>query len=201
MSANGMTIDPAPNSLSLEEVRLLASEPSLFDGSPLSQHIAMRLCATVRHWRNQAASAVSIESATLEEWKLAEAAMETENVRLSALVAQQREALKSWEQWEADIIRDDRCWSGSVPTIEQEHLDALTPLQEARTRILADPTGQRAAEELRLLRAWEEAHRRKLDALDLSPYDRLVRGRAIEEAESQADRAWTALEEFREKTL
>lgn len=46
-------------------------------------------------------------------------------------------ALLAWEQWEADIILDDRCWAGNCPVIGQPHLDALTPVQYDRKRAVA----------------------------------------------------------------
>jgi hypothetical protein len=165
----------APEILSMEEVREIATSTRCSRGVWNWQEHA-RLCATVEHWHREAQGKASV-GAGIEALKGAfestvsrdtHAEVVAERDRLRALVAGMREALGSWQKWEANIIADDRCWSGSAPTIEQEHLDALTPLQDARAALLADPDGRRAhdlaakdreaAEKWRALMAEAEEH-------------------------------------------
>lgn len=44
------------------------------------------------------------------------------------------DALKAWEQWEADIIMDGACWPDDLDgcVIGGDHLDAMTPVQQMR---------------------------------------------------------------------
>lgn len=142
----GRQAAPEPEILSMKEVRRWAAEikedPTR---GAVTRGMFQDLLATAEHWHREADEAAHVAAVQAEELDtLVDVAEERD--RLRALVAGMREALGDWQKWEADIIRDDRCWSGSVPTIEQKHLDALTPLQDALTDLLADPDGLRAYE-------------------------------------------------------
>jgi hypothetical protein len=47
------------------------------------------------------------------------------------------EVLKKYEDWEAELIRDDRCWqSGSNPKLTSELWDKLIEIQGQRNKVL-----------------------------------------------------------------
>lgn len=52
--------------------------------------------------------------------------------RLEEAAHKALESLLAWQRWEAGIVNDDGCWGPSGQCDIQDHLEALTPLQEAR---------------------------------------------------------------------
>jgi hypothetical protein len=183
----------APEILSLAEVReVRAAAHNYRLGHPVP-----RLCATVEHWHAQAEANWSCyedaqEAQTNALQRVEEVAAERDRLnksaagheegyylacqerdRLRALVGRMREALEG-----AQSLKVGRPESSDDPVIKA--------LAEMVRDVLSDPDGQRAAEELRLLRAWEAAVR-----------DRASNGN--QDAQILAERAaWTALTDFRE---
>lgn len=48
-----------------------------------------------------------------------------------------REALEAWQQWESDIISDDKAWPGNEMTISGKHYDRMLQLQVMRNKALS----------------------------------------------------------------
>ena len=44
--------------------------------------------------------------------------------------------LRQWEQWEADIITDDKAWPGNEMTINGSHYDKMLELQIKRNEAI-----------------------------------------------------------------
>lgn len=151
---------PEVEILTLEEVRAIASglhaQPGTWNWSEVA-----RLCATVLHWKaafdEAEADRVRMDGAGK---KLAGHFVEKQakNARLSALVARMR----AW----VERCRESKLYAGESAV--------------EISAILADPDGQHAAEELRLLREWEAER--------------------INAGEVSALPAWQALRAFREKS-
>lgn len=193
MSANGMTpAEPEqPKILSLKEV-LETAEEAKIPGGAWDRRFVSRLCATAQHYANDLAIARALyrgvsycekcdrchDSRTGCESDIRQDERKkvgAENDRLSALVAQMRKVLAE-----------------ALPCVEYCRRDELKRDIES---LLDDHAGQHAAEELRLLRAFEHASR-DLNWLTLQS-DPATHSKAV----GARDEAWEALRAFREKTI
>lgn len=58
---------------------------------------------------------------------------------LERQLAEARAVLKGYEQWEAGVLMDDKCWPQGAPwpVIKEEHFDRMMELQEQRNKALA----------------------------------------------------------------
>lgn len=56
------------------------------------------------------------------------------NVSKSLLI----EVLKRYETWEANLIMEDSCWEGSLPTLTNELYEELLEIQKLRNEALSN---------------------------------------------------------------
>ena len=117
----------------------MTSEPWIGE-MPADERAEALCCRTGREGpsMNQASAAI------LDAEQRAVAARDAEIERLRARIRELEALMKDWEAWEASIILDARCWApggmAPLPRLQQDHLDALTPLQERRNAALAKAT-------------------------------------------------------------
>jgi hypothetical protein len=48
------------------------------------------------------------------------------------------DVLKRYEQWEANLIMEDSCWEGSMPTLTPELYEDLLEIQKLRNKALSN---------------------------------------------------------------
>lgn len=46
--------------------------------------------------------------------------------------------LKKYEQWEANLIIEDSCWEGSLPTLTNKLYEELLEIQKLRNDVLSN---------------------------------------------------------------
>ena len=46
--------------------------------------------------------------------------------------------LKKYEQWEANLIIEDSCWEGSMPTLTNKLYEELLEIQKLRNDVLSN---------------------------------------------------------------
>lgn len=52
--------------------------------------------------------------------------------------AQLIEVLKKYEQWEANLIMEDSCWEGAMPTLTEKLYEELLEIQKLRNEALSN---------------------------------------------------------------